>query len=175
MAKPGCTDYYSRTQLSDIQYLIAPLVSEYGTETGTRGKCPDKSILLDTLGQQIKRPKIIDYNFYIGDDQKIEKDLVNGPVIAKLYMPRQLLQFYSAGVLTENQCSNFANTYYNTVITGYTRLGYNGSGPFWQVRGTFGTSWGIKGLMWLEKKIGDQGSGACKIHDDIVTYEAKRY
>ena len=40
----------------------------------------------------------------------------------------------------------------HTVITGFSRVGVEGSGPFYQLRGSFGKGWGINGLIRLKKE-----------------------
>lgn len=156
------------------RYKDLPLLGQYGPETGVRGKC--QSSLNQNLNQQARIPKITDYKSLNSSDKYVEQAVLRGPILSRLYIPIKLLQFYTSGVVTADMCYyGSGDVEYNTVTTGFTRVGYNGSGPFWQVRGSFGTNWGIYGLMWVEKKNDESSSGPCRIHQAPVELIAKKY
>lgn len=175
----GCTAQYTRKELYESaspSNRLLPLVGQYPrAETGVRGACA--AVSLSSVSQQANSPKIIDYFTVDEKDAALEKEVRSGPVLAKIYIPKNILQFYTAGVVSYDMCYNgTGDIYYNTAITGFTRVGQNGSGPFWQVRGSFGTNWGINGLMWIEKRNDSTGEwGPCQIHRYAVELVAKKY
>lgn len=64
----------------------------------------------------------------------------------------------------------------HTVITGFSRVGVEGSGPFYQLRGSFGKGWGINGLIRLKKENDSLSRyGHCNLHLYIFNLVAKKY
>jgi hypothetical protein len=76
-----------------------------------------------------------------------------GPMMNRLVLPRSILQFYTSGVITADDCKSSSNViWYHGAMTGYSRTGKNGSKPYWQFRGSFGSTWwGLNGLFLIEK------------------------
>lgn len=86
------------------------------------------------------------------DPRNLEDAVKTGPVLAKIYIPKKILLFYTSGVVAyDDSFKSMERVIYNTVITGFSKLGRSGSGPYWQLRGSFGIFWGAKGLMYVEK------------------------
>lgn len=174
-ATAGCVSEYYSDQLINMampgEYTVIPLASKYGPETGKRGRC-------NTAAQwSANSPKIIDYDSASKSDIILESRTRNGPTFATLYIARRILMFYTAGVVSFDNCMNYEDAIrYHTAVTGFSRVGQNGSGPYWQVRGSFGTSWGMNGLMQIEKTNGsDHIFGACSIHLNAYELRAKKY
>lgn len=66
-------------------------------------------------------------------------------------------------------------SYYST-ITGFSRVGSNGSGPYWQLRGSFGTDWGVNGLMYIEKQNDNPDPyGPCSVVSGGYSFKAMKY
>lgn len=134
-AKANCDDFYIRQALYQIATPAGrdiPLVGEYPrAETGARGACASPSV--SSVNQQRMVPKIVDYVGPIVLESAVEDLVLGGPVLARILIPTNVLQFYTSGVVTSDMCKDFrvSKRYYHTTITGFTRTGANGSGPFW--------------------------------------------
>lgn len=95
-------------------------------------------------------------------------------------MDKQYLQLYNSGVVLKKQCLEMKDSaksmYIAMAITGYDRIGKNGSGPFWKVRGSFGPNWGMNGSMRIQREIGDINIfGPCNLHYVVQLPIARKY
>ena len=110
-------------------------------------------------------------------DVTAENHLQEGVVIAMLKIDPKILQFYKGDVITHEQCYTENALTYNVAVTGYNRKGVNGSQPFWQVRMSFGQSWGMKGTMRIQKTNNSKTYifVDCGLRRDFYFPEMKKY
>lgn len=103
--------------------------------------------------------------------------MINGPILTRLKISARFVQLYQSGVITHSQCeAEVGNKWLTVALTGYTRTGVNNSGPFWQLRGSFGKQWGMDGLFRVEKWNDNSNMhGPCWIHWDSIRLVAKKY
>ena len=114
--------------------------SEYtGQRTGYPGQCYARANT--QINQQMNKPYIVDYEKNSLSDRKLEGYVAKGVTIARLYMNKKLVQFYSKGVVTNSMCDEGWTSdkgYFTVAVTGYTRKGSSQgltqqpmSSPFW--------------------------------------------
>lgn len=153
-----------------------PIEGEYkGPNTGSRETCQKASISQSFSQQQINKPYIIDYDNLFRADYWIEDEILGGPLLARLWINTKIQQFYKFGVLTQEQCdSGSEQTFYYAAVTGFNRLGVNGSKPFYQLRGSFGPNWGMNGSLRIEK-YNDAYQYSCQFGYALMSFTAKTY
>jgi cathepsin L len=89
-------------------------------------------------------------------------DLVcnDGPAAVGIDASHMSFQLYTSGVYDEPACSSTELDHHVTVL-GY---GIDGSTPYWLVRNSWGTNWGMQGYIWMSRNKNNQ----CGIATDAV-------
>jgi cathepsin F len=102
--------------------------------------------------------KLSNWNKVSTDETQIQAGLVStGPF--SICVDASSWQFYSGGVMTKDQCGTYVD--HCTQLIGYDTTQ---STPFWIVRNSWGTDWGISGIINLE-----MGKDACLVADYVTT------
>jgi len=82
-----------------------------------------------------------------GDETTLQNNLISwGPL--SICVDAEYWQDYTSGVLTWEECA-----YINELDHCVQLVGYNAedsSNPYWIVRNSWGTSWGVEGYIWLQ-------------------------
>lgn len=73
-------------------------------------------------------------------------------------------QFYESGVMTN---CNFTEVDHYVTVVGYNN---NAATPYWILKNSWGTSFGMDGYVWIEK-----GVNACGIKEAAITAFAQKY
>jgi cathepsin L len=90
------------------------------------------------------------YNSPATEDQIAANVAKYGPAVVLIYADNW--QSYSGGIMTASQCGT-GDVNHAVVITGY-----DNAGGYWIIRNSWGSSWGEKGFIRMQK-----GVGACQI------------
>lgn len=158
-----------------IEKVNLTLDSEYkGSKTGKKSECINSVESALTVDQ---RPFV---EFGMGSgcfDATAENQIQDGVVVAMLKIDPKIVQFYKGDVITHDQCYTEDAVIYNVAVTGYNRVGVKGSQPFWQVRMSFGDTWGIKGTMRIQKTNDSKTyiMVDCGLRRDFYFPEMKKY
>ena len=113
----------------------------------------------------------------MSNELKLETSVEKTPTVVILQINPKFVQLYSSGVIKHQQCETSDKVRFVAAVTGYSRTGQAGSMLYWQVRGNFGLSWGMKGLMRIEKfnTGANPTEGACSITKSILGLTVKVY
>jgi len=94
-------------------------------------------------------------------DAMMQDQLTRGPLTVSIEADKIAFQFYSSGVFNNANCGT--NLDHCVLLVGYdtstTAVNY------WILKNSWGTSWGIKGYMYIARKT---GSGICGINKDTT-------
>ena len=160
---------YAQSIYNKISYQPFPTAQNYqGEKTGKYGgSC--KFPTSNRLNQSIKKPVIVvDYKKKYGSDKMLVNMLDEGPVIAiQMIFSLRIVQFYSAGLVSTNQCDVGERGQFSPLVVGYSSGGSKGrySDPYFKLRWYFGDSYGEDGYMYFEREIGSEDTdGPCKIY-----------
>jgi cathepsin L len=82
-----------------------------------------------------------------GSEAALETAVASRPVSVAIDASQNSFQFYSSGVYYEPSCSS-TQLDHGVLAAGY---GTSGSTPYWLVKNSWGTSWGLKGYIWMSK------------------------
>ena len=93
------------------------------------------------------------------NNQKALKEAVSvGPVSVAIEADTRTFQLYTSGVLTSSECGT--NLDHGVLITGYGRE--NGL-DYWNVKNSWGVSWGEEGYIKIERSDSTKDAGVCGI------------
>lgn len=82
-----------------------------------------------------------------------------GPVSVAIEADQACFQFYSSGVMADTSCGTQLD--HGVLAVGY---GTTSGKKYWNVKNSWGTSWGQAGYIWLGKEVAAAGSaGICGI------------
>jgi len=93
-----------------------------------------------------------------GDENALAIAVANGPVSVAIEADQSCFQFYSSGVMSDASCGTQLD--HGVLAVGY---GVVGGQKYWNVKNSWGTSWGNNGYIWLGKQIASQPLGVCGI------------
>lgn len=87
--------------------------------------------------------------------------LATAPIATSVDASSTIFQSYTTGVITSLQCGTSPS--YNVAIVGWGTD--PNAGPFWVVKPSLGTSWGMSGfaLVGIQESTTDVGVGYCGI------------
>jgi len=93
-----------------------------------------------------------------GDENALAAAVAVGPVSVAIEADQSCFQFYSSGVMSDPTCGTQLD--HGVLAVGYgTVQGVN----YWNVKNSWGTSWGNNGYIWLGKQVAGQPLGVCGI------------
>lgn len=92
------------------------------------------------------------------NQQKLKEAVSVGPVSVAIEADTKTFQLYTGGVLTSSSCGT--NLDHGVLVVGY---GKEGSTPYWLVKNSWGTSWGEKGYIKIERSDSTNDPGICGI------------
>jgi len=93
-----------------------------------------------------------------GDENALAAAVTVGPVSVAIEADQSCFQFYSSGVMSDPTCGTQLD--HGVLAVGY---GTTGGVAYWNVKNSWGTSWGNNGFIWLGKQVAGQPLGVCGI------------
>ncbi|KAL5197833.1 hypothetical protein ABZP36_001345 [Zizania latifolia] len=94
------------------------------------------------------------------DEASLAAAVSNQPVTVVIASSGSLFQHYATGVFTANSCGNRLD--HAVTVVGYGTEA-DGSGSYWLIKNSWGTTWGEAGYMRLEKDVASSSEGACGV------------
>lgn len=82
------------------------------------------------------------------------------PVSVAIEADQQTFQFYQSGIIGTSSCGT--NLDHGVVVVGYGVDSVSGK-KYWKVRNSWGSAWGDKGYVLLERTDSPNGSGTCGV------------
>jgi C1A family cysteine protease len=97
----------------------------------------------------------------VANNQLVLREAVaTAPVSIAIEADTKYFQFYSSGVLTDNDCGT--NLDHGVLIVGYgTDVGTNT--PYWIVKNSWGATWGENGYVRIKRSLLTDDAGVCGI------------
>jgi len=93
-----------------------------------------------------------------GDENALDAAVAVGPVSVAIEADQSCFQFYSSGIMSDPSCGTQLD--HGVLATGYGVL--NGVN-YWNVKNSWGASWGNQGYIYLGKQVAGQPLGVCGI------------
>jgi len=149
----GCNGGYTE---SAYDYLVQAGGQEPEIDypyTGKNGKCAFNAADIDA--------KISGFTSIPKDETALSATLVStGPL--SICLDAAAWQDYNGGVMTARDCCPYIKCEMDHCVQ---LVGYNstGSAPYWIVRNSWNTDWGIEGYIYLE-----MGSNTCGLANDVT-------
>ncbi|XP_072899131.1 cathepsin O-like isoform X2 [Hemitrygon akajei] len=138
-----------RNQGSSKARLVEESIYPFTAKTGTCHYFPKS-----TFGVSIRNYRA--YSFRYNEEELMQKLLEWGPLVA--VVDAVSWQDYLGGII-QHHCSH-EEPNHAVVITGYDKTG---DIPYWIIRNSWGTSWGINGYVYVK-----MGKNVCGIADSIA-------
>ena len=88
----------------------------------------------------------------------LQKAVSVGPVSVAIEADTRTFQLYTSGVITSDACGT--NLDHGVLVVGY---GTESNTPYWLVKNSWGTSWGEKGYVKIERSSSTHDGGVCGI------------
>jgi len=92
-------------------------------------------------------------------DPSLETAVALGPVSVALEADKSSFQFYSGGVFSDPSCGVALD--HAVLAVGYNVLGGT---PYWIVKNSWGTGWGLSGYIYIARGTTNSGKGVCGIN-----------
>jgi C1A family cysteine protease len=84
-----------------------------------------------------------------GEDEILETVAEQGPVLVSIDHRTRTFMFYSSGIYNNHMCSTYySELTHEMVVVGYGPTNPN-STPYWILKNSYGTGWGIDGYMHM--------------------------
>jgi len=93
-----------------------------------------------------------------GDENALAAAVAVGPVSVAIEADQSCFQFYTSGIMSDPTCGTQLD--HGVLAVGY---GVVGGQKYWNVKNSWGTSWGNNGFIWLGKQVSGQPLGVCGI------------
>jgi len=93
-----------------------------------------------------------------GSETALMSAVAVGPVAVAIEADQSCFQFYSTGVMSNAACGTQLD--HGVLAVGY---GTTGTQKYWNVKNSWGTSWGADGYILLGRQVSGQPSGVCGI------------
>jgi cathepsin L len=91
-------------------------------------------------------------NVNTGDENDLLAKAAMGPTSVAIDASQNSFQFYSSGVYNETACST-SQLDHGVLVAGW---GVSNGTPYWLVKNSWGTSWGLAGYIWMSRNNGNQ-------------------
>lgn len=88
-----------------------------------------------------------------GDENALAAAVSLGPVSVAIEADQACFQFYSSGILNDPSCGT--NLDHGVLAVGYDKT--NSASPYWIVKNSWGTSWGMNGYVLLALGVNECG------------------
>jgi len=93
-----------------------------------------------------------------GDENALAAAVAVGPVSVAIEADQSCFQFYTSGIMSDASCGTQLD--HGVLAVGY---GVLGGQKYWNVKNSWGTSWGNNGYIYLGKQVSGQPLGVCGI------------
>jgi len=90
------------------------------------------------------------------DEDTLAASLLTAPV--SICVDAESWQFYTSGILKSNCPSSYDQLDHCVQLVGYN---FEGTTPYWIIRNSWNTDWGVEGYIWVEK-----GKNLCGVADE---------
>jgi len=87
-----------------------------------------------------------------GNETDLAVMTVKGTVSIGIDASHQSFQMYQGGMYVEPDCQNGLNDLDHGVVV----IGYNNDVPYWNVKNSWGPTWGMGGYIWMAKDLDNQ-------------------
>ena len=98
------------------------------------------------------------------DEPHLQQQVAKAPVAAFLDASAPQFRNYRSGIYTGPCTISSSNLNHVLTVVGY---GKDNGRPFWLLKNSWGTSWGEKGYMRLQRNANSNGFGQCGIALDV--------
>jgi len=94
-----------------------------------------------------------------GDENALMAAVAVGPTSVAIEADQACFQFYSSGVMADPSCGTQLD--HGVLAVGYDTT--SDGTKYWNVKNSWGTSWGMNGYIWLGRQVDGQPLGVCGI------------
>jgi len=94
-----------------------------------------------------------------GSESALQNAVAQQPVSVAIEADQSCFQFYSGGVMSDPSCGTQLD--HGVLAVGFGVTGANTK--YWNVKNSWGTSWGMNGYIWLGRDVAGQPLGVCGI------------
>jgi len=93
-----------------------------------------------------------------GSESALQDAVAQQPVSVAIEADQSCFQFYSSGVMSDPSCGTQLD--HGVLAVGF---GTTSGTKYWNVKNSWGTSWGMSGFIWLGRDVSGQPLGVCGI------------